>query len=354
MTRARELAELASAYDAGGLGFRNRIINGDMRIDVRNSGASVTPSGGYTLDRWSCLAPSGSGHTVQQVSDAPAGFTNSLRFTVGTGAAPTSGQQNILWQPIEGFNVSDFGLGTSSAITFTAGFWVRASVTGTYGVWFQNTGSLRSYISQITINNANTWEYKTVTVSGDTSGTWLKNNGIGLMFGLSLGAGSTFQTAAGSWAAGDFKTSSSAVSIVATSGATLQITGVQLEAGSVASPFERRDYGRELIMCQRYYESIATTTNTAAAAGQAFTNANVFIPIPFKVTKRSEPTFSFTGNYIVLTANGASAGGVLTLGGSSVDTARLNIASASGLVAGNVACLFANSSGCALNFSSEL
>ena len=273
--------------------LRNRIINGNMLIDQRNAGASVAISTSpiYTVDRWTFFVQSGSGHVAQQISDAPAGFSNSLRFTVGTGASPTSGQQNILWQPIEGFNVLDFGLGTASATTFTASFWVKASVTGIYGVWFQNSGSSRSFISQITVSSSNTWEYKTVTVVGDTLGTWLRNNGVGLLIGLSLGAGSTFQTTAGSWASGDFKSSSAAVSIIATSGATFQITGVQLEVGTAATPFERRQYGQELALCQRYFQIVDTFM--AGITGVGTTNA---YRAKLSVTMRATPTVSIVSS----------------------------------------------------------
>jgi hypothetical protein len=267
------------------LGFRNRIINGDMRIDQRNAGASVPGPGlTYTVDRWAFLTNSGSGNAFQQVSDAPAGFSSSLRFTVGTGAAPTSGQQNIVFQGIEGFNVADFGLGAAGAITFTASFWVKSSIAGTYSAWFQNSGSARSYIATFTINSANTWEFETLTIPGDTTGTWLKTNGTGLFFGISFGAGSTFQTTAGAWAAGDFKGTAGSVNLVATSGATLQITGVQLEAGTVASPFERRDYGRELIMCQRYF-------CTLTPAVSSYSDGNIVISsLTLPATMRASPT----------------------------------------------------------------
>lgn len=279
------------------MGFRNRIINGAMVIDQRNVGASVPgPGVVYTVDRWVFLTQSASGNSAQQVSDAPTGFTNSLKITVGTGAAPTSTQQNIVWQPIEGFNVADFGLGAAGAATFTISFWVKSSIAGTYSAWLQNSASNRAYIATFAINSANTWEYKTITVAGDTSGTWLKTNGIGLLFGFSLGAGSTFQTTAGSWAAGDFKGAAGSVNLVATSGATFQITGVQLEAGSVASPFERRDYGRELIMCQRYCEGFGLSGSGAdrdlcMGAGNG-NSGNFQAFFPWKVQKRAAPTVS--------------------------------------------------------------
>ena len=279
-----------SSMRYGGTAFVNRIINGDMRIDQRNNGASVPgPGVTYTVDRFAALTQSGSGNTFQQVSDAPAGFSNSLKITIGTGAAPTSTQQNIVWQPIEGFNVADLGLGAAGAVSFTASFWVKSSLTGTHSAWFQNSSSTRAYIATFTVSSANTWEYKTVTVVGDTTGTWLKTNGAGLLFGFSLGAGSTLQTTAGSWTNGDFKGATGSVNIVATSGATFQITGVQLEAGSVASPFERRDYGRELIMCQRYLPAFTGTGNWFGF-GIGISSTTAFCTAIFPVATRVAPT----------------------------------------------------------------
>lgn len=298
-----------------GFGFRNRIINGDMRIDQRNAGASVSgPGPTYTVDRFSVLTASGSGNTFQRVSDAPVGFVNSLKVTVGTGAAPTSGQQNILWHPIEGYNVADFGLGAAGAATFTVSFWVKSSIAGTYSSWFHNVGSLRSYVANFTINSANTWEYKTLTVAGDTSGTWNKTNDIGLVFGISLGVNSVFQTTAGSWASGDYKAAAGSVNLIATSGATFYITGVQLEAGTVASPFERRDYGRELMMCQRYY----VRQSFDAGGVSSSSDGRYYFPLSFPVTMRATPTTAWVsgGNVSTGVPQGAITGQTNTVGGS--------------------------------------
>ena len=250
-------------------GTRNRIINGDMRIDQRNAGASVTSAGPiYTVDRWSWYYTSGSGHTIQQNTDAPTGFSNSLKVTIGTGASPSADHQNIIWQPIEGYNVADFGFGAAGASTITFSFWVKSSLAGTFNVWLHNSGDDRSYVSTYTISAANAWEQKTVTVVGDTSGTWLKTNGKGLLVGFSLGCGSNFNATANTWSAADYKSTSGATSVVGTSGATFYITGVQLEPGSTATPFERRSYGQELALCQRYYQkSYQQDTKPGAVTG---------------------------------------------------------------------------------------
>jgi hypothetical protein len=234
-------------------GFRNRIINGDMRIDQRNAGASVTPTANtYILDRWVAGLNVSSKFSVQRSTTAPTGFVNSVLITSTSAYSVLSADRFAFTQLIEGFNTADLAWGTASAKTVTLSFWVRSSLTGTFGGALQNNASDRSYPFTFTINAANTFEYKTVTIAGDTTGTWLTDNQIGIGVRFSLGTGTTYSGTAGAWAAADYRSATGAVSLVGTNGATLYITGVQLEVGSVATPFERRDYGRELIMCQRY------------------------------------------------------------------------------------------------------
>jgi len=240
-----------------GFGFRNRIINGDMRIDQRNAGASVTPTASvYTLDRWQAAASVTSKYSVQQNAGSvtpPVEFTNYLGVTSLSAYSVGSTEQFNLTQRIEGYNISDLGWGTANAKTITLSFWVRSSLTGVFGGALRNSASDRSYPFSYTISVANTWEQKTITIAGDTTGTWLTNNGIGVNVFFGLGVGSTLSGTAGAWAAANYVSATGATSVVGTNGATFYITGVQLEAGSVASPFQRRDYGRELDLCQRYY-----------------------------------------------------------------------------------------------------
>ncbi len=248
-----------SAYASTGIGFRNRIINGDMRIDQRNAGASVNPTAGNTafpVDRWGLYVPLSSKLTAQQNAGAvtpPTGFTNYLGVTSSSSYAIGAGDSFSLFQRIEGLNVSDLGWGTANAQTVALSFWVRSSLTGMFSGTASNSAGNRVYPFSFTINSANTWEQKTVAISGDVTGTWLTTNGTGLQIGFSMGTGSTYLGTAGAWNAGTAYAVTGQVNLVGTSGATFYITGVQLEAGSVASPFERRDYGRELMMCQRYY-----------------------------------------------------------------------------------------------------
>jgi hypothetical protein len=270
-------------------GFRNRIINGDMRIDQRNAGASVDLSGAsfaYAVDRFAGYKQTaGASGTAQRTVVAPDGFNNSFAITVSTGATATGGEQNFIQHGIEGFNVADLGWGTAAAKAVTISFWVRSSLAGTYGFGVTNSAANRAYVASYTISAANTWEYKTVTIPGDTVGTWLTDNGMGIRLRFDYGSGPSVRITAGVWGSTFGNTVSAQANLVGTSGATFYITGVQLEAGSVATPFERRPYGTELALCQRYAQ-----LNTAAA-GKANTGggAGAFY-VPMMVQMRAAPT----------------------------------------------------------------
>lgn len=239
-----------------GLMFRNKLINGDMRIDQRNNGSAVTVNGTadfYGLDRWAASGQSADGvFTVQQSSVAPAGFSRSLLCTVTTADSSIGATQRyFVEQKIEGFNISDLAWGTSSAKPVTLSFWVRSSVTGNLGATVSN-GSNRYYPFSYSISAANTWEYKTVTIPGETSGVWNSTNTLGMEVLFSLGTGYT--GTANTWGSSVALAPTGSVNVISTNGATFYITGVQLEAGSVASPFEQKFIGTELSMCMRYYQ----------------------------------------------------------------------------------------------------
>jgi hypothetical protein len=196
----------------------------------------------------------------------------------------------MIYQMIEGYNVADFGLGAAGAATFTISFWVRSSLTGTFGGSLQNNANNRSYPFTYTISAANTWEQKTVTVAGDTTGTWEKTNNTGLRLNFGLGVGSTYSGTAGSWAGSNLITATGATSVVGTNGATFYITGVQLEKGATATSFDVRDYGRELMMCQRYYEigtGYQNIRNPSLGDNHPF---GIIAGTGFQVAKRAAPT----------------------------------------------------------------
>jgi hypothetical protein len=280
------------ATAASGFGFKNRIINGDMRIDQRNAGASVTLSGStqFPVDRFPAIKQTSAATvTAQRSTVAPAGFTNSLLFTVSTGAAPAAGDINALWQVIEGFNVADFGWGTANAQSVAMSFWVRSSITGTYAFSLNNSASNRFYAATYTISSANTWEYKTVIIAGDTSGTWLTDNGAGVQVTWDLGYGSNFNGTAGAWGSSAIRRTSGSVQLFANTGATFNVTGFQFEKGSTATSFDYRPYSTELALCQRYCYVLAPGSNNVRAAisgNYAGTNCfpTMYVPVPFRST----------------------------------------------------------------------
>jgi hypothetical protein len=292
-------------FSGGAFSFKNRIINGDMRIDQRNAGASVTPTTSiYTLDRWLTNLTQASKFSVQQSSTAPTGFNNSLLVTSASAFSVASSDYFAVLQNIEGFNFSDCGWGTANAKTVTLSFLVRSSLTGTFGGSITNSAINRSYPFTYTINSANTFEYKTVTIAGDTTGTWIgSTNGIGVRVWFSLGAGSTYSGTAGAWAGATYTSATGATSVVGTNGATWYITGVQLEVGSVATPFERRPYGTELSLCQRYFELYDGTTLYLSKIRESTRDkrGNFY----YKVTKRVSATLT------IITSN-ADGGGAIS------------------------------------------
>ena len=279
---------------AGPLSNRNRIINGDMRIDQRNAGASVTPAdGNYTLDRWRAGASAASKFSVQQSSIAPTGFNFSMLCTSLSAYSVGTNDNFEMMQYIEGFNAADFGWGTANAQTVTLSFWVRSSLTGTFGGSINNSAFNRSYPFSYTISVADTWEYKTITIAGDTSGTWVgATNGIGIVVCIGLGAGTGRSGTAGSWSGSTFYNATGATSVVGTNGATFYITGVQLEVGSKATPFEHESYGQTLAKCQRYYFRINGSDNINGlwGTGFAYSSDQAVISVPTPVTLRAAPT----------------------------------------------------------------
>jgi len=275
--------------------FRSRIINGNMVIDQRNAGASVTVAAGgsgFPVDRFYIENFQSGTITAQRSTTAPAGFINSIIHTVTVTDTPAAGDYLFESTSIEGLNMADLGWGTASAKTVTLSFWVRSSVTGTYGIGLRNSAGNRSYVATYTINSANTFEYKTITIAGDTTGTWLTDNGLGVRIFWDLGSGSNFNGTADSWNAGSFWRASGCVNLIGNSGATFYITGVQLEVGTQATSFEYRQYQQELALCQRYYYVLASLGGTAKTLGTGFyaNSSRVDCPVTFKTSMRTAPT----------------------------------------------------------------
>ena len=284
------------------MGFRNRIINGAMVIDQRNAGASVsvTDTNQYTLDRWQGVASDASSKfTAQQSSTAATGFAYSLLATSSSAYSVLSGDYFMIRQKIEGFNTADLNWGTANAATVSLSFWVRSSLTGTFGGAVVNSANSYSYPFIYTINAANTFEQKTITVVGPTAGTWIgATNGIGLQVKFSLGMGSTYSGTAGAWAAADYASATGATSVVGTNGATFYITGVQLEKGSTATSFDYRPYTTELQLCQRYYEIIAPVQSSFLLSVNATASTQEFeFLVKYLVLKRVTATVTRVGTW---------------------------------------------------------
>jgi len=290
-------------------GFKNRIINGAMVIDQRNAGASVTQttSSPYTVDRFFCFGSVTSKFTVQQNAASvtpPAGFINYLGATSSSAYTVGAAEQFNIGQAIEGLNIADFAWGTASAATVALSFWVRSSLTGTFGGALRNSATDYSYPFSYTISVANTWEQKTITITGPTSGTWLTTNGIGVYLTFSMGAGATRSGTAGSWSANNYTSATGATSVVGTNGATWYVTGVQLEKGSTATAFDYRPYGTELALCQRYFEWCSTVGQSGISFQSVF----------YKVQKRTTPTIA---DYVTENSIPNSWAGTLPGGGAS-------------------------------------
>jgi hypothetical protein len=293
-------------FSGGAFSFKNRLINGDMRISQAAGGAAVTVSSLFPVDRFSVGNTSDGAFSAQQDSSAPVGFVNSVKITTTTADATLTTTQALSFvQRIEGTNMDDLGWGTANAKTITLSFWVRSSLTGTFGGSLRNAAGDRSYPFTYTISVADTWEQKSVTIVGETTGTWLTTTGIGVSVFFGLGVGPDRSGTAGAWNSNNNLSATGAVSVIGTLNATWYITGVQLEVGSVATPFERRPYGTELALCQRYYYKILASgtsySNFAISYNASTTNA-VGITF-FPVTMRTRPTAleqsGTAGDYVV-------------------------------------------------------
>lgn len=332
--------------------LRNRIINGDMRIDQRNAGVSVTPTtGSYTLDRWRAILTVASKFSVQQNAGSvtpPSGYTSYLGITSLSAYSVLAADYFGVVQYIEGVNTYDLGWGAANPQSVTLSFWVRSSLTGTFGGSIANAAGTRCYPFTYSISSANTWEQKSVTIPGDTTGTWLKDTSTGMQVIFGLGVGSTYSGTASAWSGTTYISATGATSVVGTNAATWYITGVQLEAGTQATPFERRLYGQELALCQRYCIGM----NSTGILGQAFaaTSAAYFYNMP--TSMRTVPAFSTTSGFTTSTAGGGSVSVPPTVTSfTGPNIIRIDVTNATSLTAGNATVLATPSS---VNLSAEL
>jgi hypothetical protein len=291
-----------STVTSGWSGMKNRIINGAMVIDQRNSGASITPAANaYSLDRWLANMTAASKYSVQQVSDAPSGFSKSLKVTSTSAYAGASGDYQTIQHRIEGYNTADLAWGTASASTVTLSFWVKSSISGVYALGLYSASSApTSYITTYTINASNTWEYKTITIPGDTlTSTYDSTVSIGTIINFTINGGSSFSTGTiNAWQLGNFCVTPGVTNLLATNGATFQITGVQLERGTTASSFEYRPFGTELQLCMRYFQKFDYLGTGISNAG-----GTVAMICPYLQPMRAAPTASVAGTTWAISDN---------------------------------------------------
>jgi hypothetical protein len=341
--------------DSQNYGFKNRIINGDMRIDQRNAGAEINPAvhNTYYVDRWSTFLDATSKYKIGQNAGSvtpPAGFSNYLGITSLSSLTTTTDERYAVRYKIEGYNVSDLAWGTASAAPVTLSFWARSSLAGTWGGSIQGG---QTYVFSYTINSANTWEYKTITIPGSTSGSWGTGNSTGIVLWFDLGTNSSLATTPNSWG-GTALRPTGAQSLVGTSGATWYVTGVQLEKGTVATEFDRRPYGTELQLCQRYFANIIIPGGQfGAVTGMNQTTTTSWFPvqIPFRAT----PTVTYSGGLNVIQGNSNSA--VTSIAAAHYSQLGINIAvacSGASFTAGSATTLYALSTTSYLNMNAEL
>jgi hypothetical protein len=329
--------------------MKNRIINGAMLVSQRNGTSSVSETGNsqYTLDRWQVAGVVSAGvFSVAQSSTAPTGFINSLLITVTTADSTLATNASYqLQQKIEGLNCTDLAWGTADAKTVTLSFWVRSSLTGTFGGAFTNSNYDWTYPFSYTISAANTWEQKTITVAGPTSGTWLTTNGIGLFVVFGLGANAGRTATANVWANTVARQPTGSVNLISTNGATFYLTGVQLEVGSSATGFEYRQYTTELQLAQRYYwknTSVVAYGNIAIGSADGSTIGIAYAKYP--VTMRAVPTISYS---TIRIADGTVASAVTSISYNSSTYENMGVAfvaSGGGLTLGRAVQIQGNNS----------
>jgi len=309
MTKARGLADLGNVYNDGALSNRNLIINGAMAIAQRGtsfSGLGTAPT--YTLDRWrfSDSANPPARYTATQSSDAPSGFASSLKYEVTTAdsAVDADELQNVDYF-IEAQDLQQLDYGSSGAKDITLSFWVKCSVAQNFGFRFQHEDGGGGYTKSYAVNSANTWEYKTLTLPGNTATNFANDNGRGfrLRWGMCAGANYTGSDST-AWSTGTIF-GQQENTWVGTTGNTWQITGVQLELGDTSTPFEHRSYAQELARCQRYYEVAAQGGHIGGFT--YYTTTNAYGAWRFKVDKRAAPTVSASGSTAVSVLSNGNA-----------------------------------------------
>ena len=358
-----------ASINGGSIGTKNVIINGAMRVSQRGSSVSVsdTVRGYQTLDRFEYNKHGTLTHvmTMEKSTDSPDGFSNSLKFSTTTAdASLTTDQSHYLTYEIEGQDLQHLAYGTSSAKSFTLSFYIKGTITGTYVVWFYSPDTGKACTHTYTINSANTWERKTITVDGDTASAIANDNGSGLMVRWVLGTGPSYSSGSASttWTTNSLTAANRYVgqtaNVAATTSDNWALTGVQLEVGSVATDFEHRSFGQELALCQRYYVVLCHQND---GIGQSVCNLAQYSAstahgvVHFPVEMRDKPSFAATsgGGYYIAYGSGAGQGfDAFNLQRSSLLTAEVSTSISRTL--GHAIFVRTNVNGARLAFSAEL
>ena len=348
-------------------GFKNKIIGGDFTVNPWQRGTSFAAiaSGDFSADRWNSAYVSSAVVTASKATDAPTAaqagiFTQyCLSLAVTTvDATIAAGDIYIYRQNIEGLNVASFGFGQAGSRNVTLSFWVKGTKTGIYCACISNSANNRAYVAEYTIAVTNTWEYKTITIPVDTTGTWLYDTGRGLIVNFVLAAGTTYQTTANTWAAGNLFATANQVNALDNTSNVFKIALVQLEAGSVATSFDVRSVGTELALCQRYFikdlQDAAQATFLVGVVNSATTADRCGMRFP--ATMRAAPTAAVGGTSNPRIYNGAAVPTITSISANSSSTfgASLSLtASAGGLTTATPAIIIDNSASF-FTYSAEL
>ena len=345
------------------MSHRNLIINGAMQVAQRGTSAFTPSAQTYTLDRWFAISDPGSKFTVQQNAGSvtpPVGFSKYLGVTSTSAHTLGANDYNFFDYRFEGQDTVSLAWGTSNAKDITVSFWVRSSLTGQFSFIVYNaaSGGTKRYAATYTVSSANTWEYKTVTIPGDTTESWGSDNGYGMILRFNLGTGSTYGSAtANAWQTGTQFGTSGDNSIVSTNGATWYITGVQLEVGSVATPFEHRSYGEELARCQRYYQQWGGNASyERVTVGFYHTTSQVRLCVPLHPEMRTAPSLSVSAHsdWLLETQGTSNSNTNHTLDSASPKVASINVTTTLTSTAGYCGQLLANGIDARLKLDAEL
>lgn len=303
----------------------------------------------------------------QQVTDAPAGYRNSVKFTVSTAqGSPGASDELSVLMPIEGVRASRLALGTASAASTSFAFWVKAHRTGTYSGSLRNSAKNRSYPFTFAVSAADTWEFKTVTVSGDTSGAWLNDTGVGIYLNICIAGGASRVGTAGAWAGSDYSGVTGTTNGLAATTDTFQVTGLIVLPGielpaSDRAPFIMRPFEQELMLCKRHLQRIpgmAAAANVLLGVGQAYSTTNAVAYLQYACEMRAAPTLAVSSaahfSAVDATFSTAIAATALSLAYTGLDRTRLSVTVASGLAAGNATMILSNTTSATLDLNARL